>query len=80
MEYCDDDAKNFYKKMINFIDVENSLSQPEISDKVYEDPDLNAYKLLSAQQTVYKILNGNINKNYISSYLKFVKALINKDK
>ena len=80
MEYCDEDAKNFYKKMINFIDVENSLSQPEISDKVYEDSDLNAYKLLSAQQTVYKILNGNMNKNYILSYLKFVKALINRDK
>ena len=81
MDYCSKEDQNFYKKMINFIEVEKDLSQPELSDKVYEDPDLNAYKLLSAQQNVYRILNGtSLNKRYISSYLSFVQALINKDK
>jgi hypothetical protein len=52
-----------------------------LSDKVYDDPDLNAYKLLSAQQSVYKILEGtSLNENYIKSYLSFVQTLINKDK
>jgi hypothetical protein len=54
---------------------------PELSDKVFEDPDLNAYKLLSAQQSVYKFLEGvSFNANYIKSYLNFVQNLINKDK
>jgi hypothetical protein len=48
---------------------------------VFDDPDLNAYKLLSAQQSVYRILDGtSLNENYIKSYLSFVQALINKDK
>ena len=57
MDGCKDEDKLLYKKMINFIEIEKALSLPELSDKVYEDPDLNAYKLLSAQQNVYKILN-----------------------
>ena len=79
MEYCWDDY-NPYRKMVNFIDLENSLKQPELPEKVYDDPDLNAYKLLSAQQSVHKILDGtSLNENYIKSYLKYVQNLINKD-
>ncbi len=82
MENCGDEQYNYYKKMINFIEVENSLSQPELPGKVFDDPDLNAYKLISSQQAVYKYLNwtSTFNKNYVVSYLKYVQALINKDK
>lgn len=82
MENCGDEQYEYYKKMINFIEVENSLSQPELPSKVFDDPDLNAYKLISAQQTVYKYLNwtSTFNKNYVVSYLTYVQALINKDK
>lgn len=81
MDYCKAEYSNFYKKLIKFIELENSLWQPELSDKVFDDPDLNAYKLLSAQQSVYRILDGtSLNENYIKSYLSFVQALINKDK
>lgn len=81
MQYCGEDNINYYKKMVNFIDLENSLWQPELSNRVFDDPALNAYKLLSAQQSVYKILDGtSLNENYIKSYLKFVQALIDKDK
>ncbi len=81
MQYCGEDNFNYYKKMVNFIDLENSLWQPELSNRVFDDPDLNAYKLLSAQQSVYKILDGtSLNENYIKSYLKFVQSLIDKDK
>jgi len=80
MENCWEDDYKYYKKLINFIDLENSLRQPDLSDKVFDDPDLNAYKLLSAQQSVYKILDWtSINENYIKSYLSFVQALLNKD-
>ena len=80
MSKCGEEERAYYKKMVNFIEVENSMSQPELSEKIYDDPDINAYKLLSARQNVYKFLNGTINKNYIESYLKFAQNLINKDK
>ena len=81
MNYCDEDDQLYYKKLVKFIEVENSLWQPELSNKVFDDPDLNAYKLLSAQQYVYKILEGtSINKNFIINYLNFVQNLVNKDK
>ncbi len=80
MENCGTEDYQYYKKLVNFIDLENSLWKPELSDKVFDDPDLNAYKLLSAQQGVYKILDGtSLNENYIISYLNYVQALINKD-
>lgn len=78
MENCDKEDYDYYKKMVDFIILENSL--PELSDTVFDDPDLNAYKLLSAQQNVYETLNGiDLNENYINSYLNYVQALINKD-
>lgn len=81
MEYCSESDQQYYKKLTNFIEVENSLSQPEISDKVFEDPDLNAYKLLSVLQYLYnKSLRWSSNENYIKSYLDYVQALVNKDK
>lgn len=80
MESCGANDYQYYKKLINFIDLENSLWQPELSDRVFDDPDLNAYKLLSAQQSVYKILDGtSLNENYIKSYLNYVQFLLNKD-
>lgn len=80
MENCWIDEYSDYRKMLNFISVENSLWQPELSNEIFEDPDLNAYKLLSAQQNVYKILDGtSLNENYIKSYLTFVQTLINRD-
>jgi hypothetical protein len=57
MQNCKKDEYEFYNKLVNFIELENSLTQPELSDRVFDDPDLNVYKLLSTQQTVYKSLN-----------------------
>ena len=81
MQYCNQDDYDFYKKLVNFIDLENSLLQPELSDKVFDNPDLNAYKLLSAQQIAYNkmIKWTTLNENFIKSYLNFVQALLNKD-
>lgn len=80
MEDCDDESKNYYRDLVNFITVENSLVRPELSDEVFDNADLNAYKLLSAQQSVYKFLGGTaFNESYIKSYLNFVQNLLNKD-
>ena len=59
MNFCSEEDFLYYKKMVNFIDIDNSLRQPELLDKVFDDPDLNAYKLLSAQQVVYRSLIGS---------------------
>lgn len=81
MNYCSEEDQLYYKKIVGFIEVENSLSQPELSSIVFDDPDINAYKLLSAQQSLHKILEGaNINEGYVISYLNFVQNLINKDR
>lgn len=81
MSYCDEEHQSYYKKLAGFIDVENSLWQPELSDKVFDDPDLNAYKLLSAWQNIHKILEWtSINEGFIISYLNFVQNLIDKNK
>ena len=80
MNFCLEDDFKYYKKMVDFIDIDNSLKQPELLDKVFNDPDLNAYKLLSAQQIVYRSLNSSsINEGFIKSYLTFVQNLLNKD-
>ncbi len=80
MNFCPEEDFQYYKKMVNFIDIDNSLRQPELLDKVFDDPDLNAYKLLSAQQVVYRSLNSSsINEWFIKSYLTFVQNLLNKD-
>ena len=81
MDYCGAEKSQFYKKVVNFIDIENSLWQPDLSDKVYDDPDLNAYKLLSALQSVYKFLDGtSFNENYVKTYLTYLQAVVEKDK
>lgn len=81
MNYCSEEDQVYYKKLVGFIDVDNSLWQPELSNVVFDDPDLNAYKLLSARQNVNKILEwAAINEGYIISYLNFVQNLIDKDR
>lgn len=80
MEYCNVEDFNYYRKLTSFIKIDNSLWQPELSSEVFEDPDLNAYKLLSAQQVLNKkLVLKTVSDGYIKSYLNYVQALINKD-
>ena len=77
-QYCSE-GKEDYSKMKVFIDMEASLSQ--LSDTVYNDPDVNAYKLLSSMQKVYN--NNlewiNLDIGFIKKYLNYIQALIDKD-
>lgn len=80
MDFCTVEDYKYYGTLINFMEIESSLLQPELSDKVFDDPDLNAYKLLSSRQYVGKFLRWiSWNEGYIKSYLDFVQALIDKD-
>ncbi|MBO7505207.1 hypothetical protein J6T66_03575 [bacterium] len=79
--HCSADDQLYYTNIKDFIDIDNSLKQTELSDNVFDDPDLNAYKLLSAQQIVYRLLSSSsINEGFIKSYFTFVQNLLNKDK
>lgn len=81
MQLCGEEDQEYYNKMVDFIEIDNSLSNPELSDRVFDNSDLNAYKLLSAMQKMHNFLEMNqINENFTDSYLKFVQALINKDR
>ena len=81
MSNCDSDVGQSYKDLVDFISVENSLIWNKISE-VLENPYLNAYKLLTIQQTVYRNLNmsSSVNEDLIKNYLSFLQGLINKDK
>lgn len=81
MEYCSIEEYNYYRKLVNFIKVDNSLWQPEVLGDIFEDSDLNAYKLLSIQQILNRKLTlKTVSEDYINSYLNYVQTLINKDK
>jgi hypothetical protein len=80
MSNCNSDLRSFYKNLVDFINVENSLTTEPT--RVFDNSDLNAYKLLSLQQIVYRNLDtsSSVNEDLIKSYLSFVQNLINKDK
>lgn len=77
---CSSESKSFYKNLVDFINTENSLTVDPT--RVFENSDLNAYKLLSLQQIIYRNLDtsSSVNEDLIKSYLNFVQNLINKDK
>ena len=79
MSNCNWELRSFYENLVNFINDENSLTiEPT---RIFENSDLNAYKLLSLQQIVYRNLDtSSVNEELIKSYLTFVQNLINKDR
>ena len=81
MSNCNSDLWQSYKDLVDFINIENSLMWSRISD-ISENPYLNAYKLLTIQQMVYRNLNmsSSVNEDLIKNYLSFLQGLINKDK
>ncbi|MDR0859592.1 MAG: hypothetical protein LBO09_01020 [Candidatus Peribacteria bacterium] len=69
-----------YRELTNFIEVEQELSKSFVSSTVYSNKSVNAYKLMSLQQILYKnLLAGILNKTYLSSYLDYAQNLINRN-
>ncbi|MDR0649969.1 MAG: hypothetical protein LBG59_00745 [Candidatus Peribacteria bacterium] len=69
-----------YRQLSHFIEIEQELSNGVVSSTIYNDAILNAYKLLSLQQMLYKSLNaGTLNKSYLTSYLDYSQDLINRN-
>jgi len=70
-----------FERLASFIEVQNELDSKQISKSIYNDSEINAYKLLSVQQSIYKdIINNRINTTNILQYLDFLKELLAADK
>jgi hypothetical protein len=75
---CPPAQQQQYKTLSDFITVDQEIRNGIISNAIYTNPDINAYKLLSIQQNLYASLQGNPNKNYITNYLTYSQELISK--
>ena len=79
MQQCPEDQWQHYKELSDFITVDQDINSSIISNAISTNPNINAYKLLSLQQILYKNLQaGNPNKNFITSYLTYTQQLINR--
>jgi hypothetical protein len=79
MQQCPTDQWQQYKTLNEFITVDQDIANNIISSNTSTNPNINAYKLLSLQQILYKNLQaGNPNKNFLISYLNYSQQLINK--
>lgn len=77
---CGSGYSDFYKRISFFIDIQKQLGEKYISADVYKDPLLNAYKLLSYQQILYRdFASFKIRRNQYTAYLAYVEALIKRD-
>ena len=60
-----------------FVQINNEIENKYISEDIYNNKDLNAYKLLSSQQIIFKdFLNWKIPTERISNYLVFLGKVI----
>lgn len=80
MQQCPEDRRPQYKQLGEFITADQDIGNSIISNWLPTNADINAYKVLSIQQILYKNLQaGTLNKNYITSYLTYVQQLINRN-
>jgi hypothetical protein len=78
--WCSTSHIQRYRELINFIEVEEELNKGIVSPTIYANKSINAYKLLSAQQILYKnLLVGSLNRTTISSYLEYAQELLNRN-
>lgn len=83
MEICNQYLTTNANRIQWFLSINNELSNDRwasvITDTIYPDPIINAYKLLSAQQLIYQnIQSGRPDMSRINWYLEFVQKLVNK--
>ena len=77
---CSTEQIQKYRDLSNFIEVEKELNNGVISSTIYNNRDINTYKLISIHQILYRtIIAGNLNKNYISNYLNYSQELTNRN-
>lgn len=75
---CGGAYENIYSIFRGFSDIQTQLYS-YITDSIYTDQKLNAYKLLSTQQLIYNELSSNrFNQNRIDTYIKFCQELLKK--
>jgi len=78
---CSQQSLENFKTLASFIEIQKQLEDKQISKSVYNDSDLNTYKLLSVQQAIYKdIISNRTNTANILQYINFLKELLAIDK
>ncbi|MBU0626464.1 hypothetical protein KKG31_04000 [Patescibacteria group bacterium] len=78
---CDSQSFENFKKLSAFLEIQNQLDSKQITKTAYSNNDINAYKILSVQQMIYRdMINNRSNLNNILEYLEFVQELLKSDR
>lgn len=74
---CEDNEKLKIQETKSFVQINNEMENKYISEDIYSNKELNAYKLLSIQQIIFKdFLESKIPTERISKYLKFLGKIV----
>lgn len=77
---CWDDFYQTFSSTKSFLNIQNQLSDWYINATLSDDPDANAYKLISYQQILYNDVSESIiNEARFNSYLNFITSLLKKE-
>lgn len=79
IQFCDQETKMSYERAQNLHAVNTEIQNNTFTQTVYNDADINAYKIMSlAQSIVYDIQQDIINTRRIEAYSNQIQALLRK--
>lgn len=79
IQFCDQETKISYERAQNLHAVNTEIQNNTFTQTVYNDADINAYKIMSlAQSIVYDIQQDIINTRRIEAYSNQIQALLRK--
>ena len=77
---CGTDYQDWFYKFWFFIDIQKQLDNRYLTKDVYNDPIINAYKLVSFEQILYEDALGDRNSiDRLNMYMDFLDELMKKD-
>jgi len=79
LQSCDEESKAIYERAHNLHNINTELQNNTFTQTVYNDKELNAYKIMSLAQTIiYEIQQDIINTRRIEWYSNQIQALLRK--
>lgn len=79
IQSCDDKIKSTYERAQNLHAINTEIQNNVYTQTVYDDKDLNAYKIISLAQTIiYDIQQDVVNTRRIEAYSNQIQALLRK--
>lgn len=79
VQECNQNIRNNYERAKNLHTINTEIQNNTFTQTVYEDKDINAYKIMSlAQSIIYDIQQDNINSRRIEAYSNQMQALLRK--